>query len=111
MNLPDQKKLTVFYKMEPGCLGPDGVSLIEAYCQFAQTRLEKLDDSFVIWVVEPRYDKSLPEVQYKINGRELISNMAERYLAAFDRELDEFEDSFNKILTEAIEEFVCRGTD
>jgi len=109
MNLPDHKKLTVFYKMEPGCLGPDGVSLIEDYCHFAQSSIEKLNYSFANWVIEPRYDKNLPEVQYKINGRELLPSMVERYLVFFDITLDGFEDSFNEILTEAIEEFVCRS--
>jgi len=106
VNLANHKKLTVFYKMEPGCLGPDGISLIEDYCSFAQRNIEQFDYSFVNWVIEPRYDKSLPEIQYKINGRELLPDMVERYLAVFDRNLDEFEDSFNEKLTELIEHFL-----
>jgi len=108
VSLSDNKKLTIFYKIEPGCLGPDGTSLVEAYCQFAQNSIGKLDYSFVSWVIEPRYDKRLPEVQYKIGGRELLPNMVERYLAVFGKTLEEFEDSFNEVLTEAIEEFVSQ---
>jgi len=108
MNLAEEKKLTVFYKMEPGCLGPQGETMIEQYCRYAQEKIEGLDENFVNWVIEPRFDKKLPEVQYKVNGKELISSMVERYLAVFGRDLDEFEESFNQKLTEMIEEFLDR---
>ncbi|MFT6898769.1 MAG: hypothetical protein ACJA13_003196, partial [Paraglaciecola sp.] len=34
--LPLYKKLTVTFRVEPGCLGPDGISHIEAFCKFAK---------------------------------------------------------------------------
>ncbi len=82
--LPCNKKLTVIYKMEPGCLGPNGPLLIEAYCQFAQSRIANLDQDFVSWVIEPRFDKSLAEIQYRVNGRQLHPAMVEKYLSVFN---------------------------
>ena len=106
--IPSEKKLTVFYKMEPGCLGPKGKSLIEDYCQFAQQQIECLDSEFVNWVIEPRFDKTLAEIQYKINGKELAPAMVERYLALFERNIDDFEEGFNDKLMGYIDLFLNR---
>lgn len=106
--LPANKKLTVNYKMEPGCLGPDGPSLIEAYCQFAQRQITDLDRDFVNWVIQPRFDKNLAEITYEVNGRELRPTMVEKYLAVFDRNLDEFEEQFNDKLMKYIDQFLNR---
>ena len=108
MMLPSNKKLTVYYKMEPGCLGPDGASFIEDYCTFAQSQIAELDQYFINWVIEPRFDKTLPEIQYKINGKELAPSMVEKYLAVFDRELNAFEDHYNELLMGYIDTFLKR---
>ncbi len=108
LNIPANKKLTVVYKMEPGCLGPNGAALIEDYCQFAQQQISQFNQEFVNWVVEPRFDKSLAEIKYEINGKELLPTMAERYLAKFDHNLDDFEEQFNEQFMNYIEQFLKR---
>ncbi len=106
--LPENRKLTVIYKMEPGCLGPTGASLIENYCQFAQQQIDHLDQDFINWVIEPRFDKTVAEIQYRINGKELLPSMVEKYLAVFDRSLDEFEENYNDKLMGYIDQFMQR---
>ncbi len=104
-NLPlsDEKKLTVIYRVEPGCLGPDGENLIGEFCSFAQAQIKQLDTDFIHWHLVPRNDKALPEMQYKINNKTLSHNKAVKYLAAFDRQLDDFEDHLNEKLADLIE--------
>ena len=69
--LPDSKKLTVVYRVEPGCLGPTGRDNIEAFCDYANKELAPTDSGFVNWEIMPRYDKSLPEMQYLIANKKL----------------------------------------
>lgn len=107
--LADNKKLTVIYKMEPGCLGPEGTSLIEDYCQFAQKRIAKLDQDFINWVIEPRFNKTLAEIEYRVNGKQLHPAMVQKYLAIFERNLSEFEELYNDKLMGYIDQFLNRG--
>lgn len=107
-NIPSEKKLTIVYKMEPGCLGPAGPELIEEYCHFAQQKIETIDSNFVNWMIQPRFDKSLPEIQYLINGKELKPAMVKKYLALFDREIDNFEEQYNDKLMDYIDQFLNR---
>jgi hypothetical protein len=109
MTVEAKKKLTINYRMEPGCLGPTGETLIQKYCEFAQLKMDKVDSTFITWVIEPRFDKSLPEVQYSINGRFLTNHMVKRYLDFFEQDMDEFEEHYNDELMHLIEEFLDRG--
>ena len=106
--LEEHKKLMIQYKMEPGCLGPQGESLVDEYCRYAQEKIDSLNGDFVHWVIEPRSDKKDPEIKYQINGKDLLPAMVERYLAVFGRDLEEFEDQFNEQLMDYIEDFMGR---
>ncbi len=35
MELADDKKLHLLYRVEPGCLGPTGADTIERFCEYA----------------------------------------------------------------------------
>ena len=109
MTIEAKKKLNINYRMEPGCLGPTGDTLIEQFCQFAQKKMDKVDSEFITWVIEPRFDKSLPVVQYSINGKQLKAHMVKRYLAFFEQDMDEFEEHFNEELMHHIEEYLERS--
>lgn len=106
--LPLYKKLTVTFRVEPGCLGPDGADHIEGFCKHAKKSVADLDSDFVRWVITPRYDKSLAETEYRTNGKRLNHDKAELYLKVFGKELDEFEEHLQDSLSELIDEYLGR---
>jgi hypothetical protein len=104
--LQEDKKLLVTYRVEPGCLGPEGENLISAFCDFAQSELRSLDSDYVVLNIVPRNDKALPEMQYNVVGKRMNHSQAEKYLAVFDKNLDEFEGHLIDKLTILIDEFM-----
>lgn len=106
--LPLYKKLTVTFRVEPGCLGPDGAEHIEGFCKFAKQAVVKLDSDFVRWVITPRYDKTLDETEYKTNNKKLDHDKAEKYVRAFGKELDDFEENLQDKLSVLIDEYLGR---
>ena len=106
--LPLYKKLTVTFRVEPGCLGPDGAEHVEGFCKFAKKEVSALDADFVRWVITPRYDKSLPETEYKTNNKRLNHQMAEKYLRVFAKNLDEFEGHLQDKLADLIDQYLGR---
>ncbi len=107
-NLPlaDDKKLTVVFRLETGCLGPAGETHIEAFCQLALNKFSSMHSDFLHWGIVPRYDKSLPEMQYVFNYKNLSQEQATKFFALFDVSLDEFEDTLHKKLTVLIEQYL-----
>ncbi|MEH6711226.1 MAG: hypothetical protein V7733_08405 [Paraglaciecola polaris] len=106
--LPLYKKLTVTFRVEPGCLGPDGVEHIEGFCKFAKQQVATLHSDFVRWRIVPRYDKSLAETEYKTNNKRLDHLKAMQYLGVFGQELDEFEEHFQDELARLIDLYLGR---
>jgi len=106
--LPLYKKLTVTFRVEPGCLGPDGIEHIESFCKYAKKEVANLDSDFVRWVITPRFDKSLPETEYKTNNKRLDHDKAQKYLGVFAKNLDEFEEHLQEKLAELIELYLGR---
>ncbi|TQV81538.1 hypothetical protein [Aliikangiella coralliicola] len=106
--LPKDKKLTVLHRVEPGCLGPEGMKYIEDFCYLAQQEMVSLDSDFIIWDIVPRYDKSKAEIQYKVNDKNLTYEKASKYLEVFEKNIDDFEEHFNERLMQLIEDFMGR---
>ena len=106
--LPEDKKLSVTYRVEPGCLGPDGKSHISAFCNFAQAELKSLDSDYIAWNIVPRLDKTLPETQYSVVGKRMNHSQAEKYLSIFDKSLDEFEGHLGDKLSTFFDEFMSQ---
>lgn len=104
--LPQEKKLMVLFRLEPGCLGPDGKDHIDKFCQLAQQEFESLHSDFVHWDIVPRHDKSLPEMQYKINNKNLSHDKAEKFLNIFHKNLNDFEDQLHKKLAVFIDQYL-----
>ena len=104
--LPSEKKLTLIFRVESGSLGPDGVNHVEAFCEFAQQELQTLDADFMLWVLVPRHDKSLPEMEYQVNEKKLNHDQAEQYLQIFDKSLDDFEGDLAGSLSRLIGQFL-----
>jgi len=107
MNVPleQNKKLTVIYRLEPGCLGPQGPDHINDFCSFAQEKVQSVHSDMIIWKILPRNDKSLPEIEYKLNNKKLSREKAGRFLIIFDREIEVFEESFHEKIAELIETY------
>lgn len=106
--LPLYKKLTVTFRIEPGCLGPDGAEHIEGFCKFAKKEVLGLDSDFVRCVIIPRYDKTLAETEYKTNNKRLTHDKAEKYLRVFSKNLDEFEEHLQDKLSVLIDQYLGR---
>ncbi len=106
--LSPDKKLMVLFRVEPGCLGPKGKDLIDEFCRFAQKGVANIDADFVHWDIVARHDKALPELEYKIRDKKLSHDKAAKYLALFDKSLDEFEQHLNDQLGLLIEIYLKR---
>jgi len=103
--LTHDKKLHVIYRLEPGCLGPKGENHINDFCTFALQKIEAIDENIIIWELQSRNDKTLPEMEYKINNKKLSYDQAEKYLEVFDRKIDEFEELSHEKISNLIEEY------
>lgn len=40
MQISDERKIRLMYRVEPGCLGPDGANHIEDFCRFANKHIK-----------------------------------------------------------------------
>jgi hypothetical protein len=106
--LPNNQKLTVTYRIEIGCLGPEGASHIDAFCLFAEKGVAGLDADLIHWHIVPRNDKSLAKMQYSVSGKQLSHDKADKYLRLFGKNLDEFEDHVQGECVALIEQFFER---
>jgi len=104
MTLAQEKKLTVIFRIEPGCLGPTGENLIDNFCLIAQKEFETINSDFMHWHITPRHDKALPEMTYKINNKNLNHDKAEKYLTLFKLNLNEIEDHLHDKLSVLIDQ-------
>lgn len=104
--LPKDRKLEVFFRVEAGCLGPQGEEHVVEFCESAQKAVDAIDADFVHWNIMPRDDKSLPEMEYKLNSKKLTHDKAAKYLEFFDKNLDEFEGHLHDKLALLIDEYL-----
>lgn len=101
-----EKQLIVMARVEPGSLGPDGLDKIEAFCRFANKNLVTSAQYYTRWQIIPRYDKTLPEIEYFISHKKLTPIQAGKYLDFFDNNIDNFEEEFYCKLTTLIEQYL-----
>ena len=106
--LPLYKKLLVMYRIEPGCLGPQGADYVEEFCVFAKQKLKAHHGHCLRWAIKPRYDKSLPELEYQMKNTMVSQENAEKYLARFDIDKETFEESLEEALADLVDEFFER---
>ncbi|GFD82530.1 hypothetical protein KUL118_53920 [Tenacibaculum sp. KUL118] len=106
--LPLYKKLLVMYRIEPGCLGPQGADYVEEFCVFAKKRLKDRHNHCLRWAIKPRYDKTRPELEFQIKNATLSRDNAARYLASFDIEIDAFEEALDEELADMVDAFFER---
>ncbi|MDD1780763.1 hypothetical protein LRP49_06045 [Enterovibrio sp. ZSDZ35] len=99
-------KLNVICRLEPGCLGPQGSSKIDDFCQYILEEMNALNTAFISLVVVPRNDKTLPEMQFNVLGKKMNRDQAGKYLQKFDKNLDDFEGELEGKLEILIDKFM-----
>ncbi|GIU54107.1 hypothetical protein [Shewanella sp. KT0246] len=101
-------KLIVLYRLEPGCLGPDGTDHIETFCNLAQQALAAFDTDSCQWFLEPRFNKQLNEMAYCLANKMLTREQAAKYLARLGDDLEQVQESFEDKLTLLINQYIAR---
>ena len=107
-NIPDDKKMLVIFRMEPGALGPKGAEYIQEFCDFANPQLRGQDRTYIGCFIEPRFDKSLAEIEFQISSKKLSRSKANQYLSIFGENLTHFEDQFEDLLSAIIDQYLGR---
>ncbi|WP_026375833.1 hypothetical protein [Aestuariibacter salexigens] len=108
IRLPLYKKLTVLFRIEPGCLGPQGKDYVEEFCVFARTELKSFESGILRWVIKPRYDKSLPEIEYALSNETVDRQKADAFFSDFDKSIANFESTLDDKLADLVEQFFER---
>ncbi len=98
--------LSILYRIEPGCLGPQGVDEVEDFAHVAQKYFNLTCADKISWQLVPRYNKRLPEFQYSVAGKGLDKHQATSVLEAYGLKLDEIEARFEDKLPELIDQFI-----
>jgi hypothetical protein len=106
--LDAEHQLRVLSRVEPGCLGPDGRLLVEDFCAFAQTKFDVFKPDFCRVTLVARFDKSLPEVQYSLNGKLLDEDKTRKFLHLLGVDFDDFEHELNMDLANLIDRYLGR---
>ena len=104
--LPADKKLTVIFRVESGCLGPTGHEHIDAFCIYAQKAVGSTLSHFINWKITSRKNSSEEEMEYIINGKILSDEQTKKYMALFDTDFDEFDHEFHDRVTLLIEQYL-----
>ena len=105
-SVPQEKKLTIIFRVESGCLGPTGHEHVDAFCVYAQKAVESTHSNFIHWQITPRNNSSEDEMEYIINGKKLSDEQAKKYMALFDTDFDEFDHEFHDKITVLIEQYL-----
>ncbi len=106
--IPENKKMLVIFRMEPGSLGPDGREYINEFCEFAQMQLQASASAFITWSIVPRLDKTLAEMEFQISSKKLTRSKASQYLNLFGEHLDHFEEQLEDNLEAIINQYFGR---
>ncbi len=100
-----QNSLNVISNIEPGCLGPQGKIHIDVFCRYAQKHSASDDLPFIDWTILPRHDKSVAEVQYRFNNKNLSREQAARYLEIHKSTIDDLEALLDEKIVQLIEQY------
>ncbi|ABM24821.1 MULTISPECIES: hypothetical protein [Shewanella] len=106
--MAEDRKIAVLCRIEPGCLGPDGKDHIEAFCALAQKAMQHFDVDVGTWLLTPRYDKTLDEMQYSVANKLLSRTQASKYFHLIGRDIEVFEERFENKLASLINLYLAR---
>lgn len=103
--LPQDKKLTILFRVEAGCLGPKGDQIITDFCRYAHREKEQIKSDFIHWLIDHRVDNSQAEIQYQVGNKTLPRDKAEQYLDLFELKIDDIENELFDKTTSLIESY------
>lgn len=106
MKISDEKKIRLMYRVEPGCLGPEGVNHIEDFCRYANKHIKS--PYYAQFLFLPRHDKQKAERQYSVKNRNLSQAQAKVYFEHIDIEIEEFEEQLDELLSKTIDIYFKR---
>ncbi|MDH5392391.1 MAG: hypothetical protein OEY11_04295 [Gammaproteobacteria bacterium] len=106
LTLPDEKKLTVIFRIEAGCLGPSGEEHVNDFCQYVEEQVSSIEPNLVHWHIVPRTNKTLPEMEYNINHKKLSHDKAGRYLKLFSKNINDFEEHLHDRTAFLVEQYL-----
>ncbi|WP_105169964.1 hypothetical protein [Pseudoalteromonas sp. T1lg23B] len=104
--MSDDKRIKLLYRVEPGCLGPTGKDFIEGFCNFANEKIKP--PVYALFSFVPRYDKSLPEREYRVGNKNLSDQQVSAYLNRLEKDKNEFEEQIDELLSHAIDSYLRR---
>lgn len=105
-SVAQDNKLRIIFRVEPGCLGPEGLTHIESFCELAQQEISLIYPAFIAWQIIPRYDKSLAEIQYLFHNKNLSEAQAQKYLDRFSVSLDELVEQLQQAFVDLVEHYM-----
>lgn len=109
MNAPtayNDRVLTLIYRVEPGCLGPEGIKYVEDFCNYSNGTMALLGQGVIQFFFTPRYDKSRPEIEYRLLSKAVKQEQLETYFLRLGATQDEFEGTLGEKIAEMIEQFM-----
>ncbi|GAA0286578.1 hypothetical protein [Psychrosphaera haliotis] len=104
--MPGDTKLSVLVRVEPGSLGPDGLDHVEGYCVVANKYFQKLYPQLIEWQIVPRYDKSLPEIDFCLNKKRLTLEQTNKMLELIDQNEEDFESETMEHISNLIDKYL-----
>lgn len=106
--LTENQKLQITYRIEPGTLGANGKDFIEAFCPFVLGQSKDFYPQVIRLNVVPRYDKSLPEKEFSVMNKLISDSQAEKYLQAFELDLEDIEDQLDDKASLLVDDFFAQ---
>ncbi|MBQ4838069.1 hypothetical protein [Pseudoalteromonas luteoviolacea] len=96
--------LYIQLRLEPGCMGPQGKDHIEAFCQ--KENAGPWQNQFATVCVVPRYDKTLPEWEYRVKNKLLSAEQASKFISMHATTKSELEDNIESYMAEEIDAYM-----
>lgn len=109
MNKQTIQPLILLYRVEPGCLGPQGSDYIDGFCDFAAQHLSQSNMAHATLQLQPRRDKTLDEMLYKLSNKRLTDEQVSRYFHTIKVSRDDFEEAVFKKIATLIEQYLGRA--
>ncbi|MCF6441280.1 hypothetical protein L1077_17735 [Pseudoalteromonas luteoviolacea] len=96
--------LYIQLRLEPGCMGPQGKDHIEAFCK--KENASPWQNQFATVSVVPRYDKTLPEWEYRVKNKLLSTEQADKFISMHDMTKPDLEDDIESHMAEEIDAYM-----
>lgn len=68
----------------------------------AQIEFDQIRSHYINWIILPRPNKSIPEIQFQLLGKNLNVEQADQYLARFDESVEELENYISEVVAFSI---------